>query len=534
MHLAGGNCTIESMSLARPSLAWKIATANILLALFAVLLAGMLQYRKEQHILAATMRRELTQVVTSGALLIDGEKAEELAQGRTSATTAPVTQVFRSLMIASPEVDRIYILEVKPDGDPRFLLGQGVNFDPGPDSVLSLHARDVVERGVPITTQVYEDSDGKWFSAFHPLHDRQGKVVAVLGADQRASDLEAETRERLKSTLFSGLAAAGVAVLLSYFMARSVTRPLKLMAESTSEIAAGNLNICLNIHSHDEVEALAKSFNQMVERLSLAAEERDRMQKELLEKQKLDQELTLAAEIQHSFQPVTFPCSPWFCTSARTLPAQVVGGDFYDFIDLGGDRQGIVIGDVAGRGIAAALYLARLISDFRAAAARASTPREALERLNQQLLSRATRGLFVTITYLVLEAKTGELCYATGGHLPMLRRSGATHEVEILYGDEGLPLGIEKDSLLADRKIQLASGDTLLLVTDGVVEALGPDRNIFKMDKLAEIFRQQSSSAGQVVEGVFAEIGRVLPEPAEDDLTVLAVTWTPQTTGVQA
>ena len=116
----------------------------------------------------------------------------------------------------------------------------------------------------------------------------------------------------------------------------------------------------------------------------------------------------------------------------------------------------------------------------------------------------------------------------------MLRRSGATHEVEILYGDEGLPLGIEKDSLLADRKIQLASGDTLLLVTDGVVEALGPDRNIFKMDKLAEIFRQQSSSAGQVVEGVFAEIGRVLPEPAEDDLTVLAVTWTPQTTGVQA
>ena len=78
------------------------------------------------------------------------------------------------------------------------------------------------------------------------------------------------------------------------------------------------------------------------------------------------------------------------------------------------------------------------------------------------------------MTYLVLEAQTGELCYATGGHLPMLRRSGATHEVEILYGDEGLPLGIEKDSLLADRKIQLAPGDTLLLVTDGVVEAWVP------------------------------------------------------------
>ena len=154
-----------------------------------------------------------------------------------------------------------------------------------------------------------------------------------------------------------------------------------------------------------------------------------------------------------------------------------------------------MIGDVAGRGIAAALYLARLISDFRAATARASSPRDALERVNQQLLMRSTRGLFVTMTYLALEALTGELCYATGGHLPMLRRSGATHEVEILYGDEGLPLGIEKDSLLTDRKIQLAAGDTLLLVTDGVVEALGPDRDHFQMDKLAEIFRQAGSGA---------------------------------------
>ena len=116
----------------------------------------------------------------------------------------------------------------------------------------------------------------------------------------------------------------------------------------------------------------------------------------------------------------------------------------------------------------------------------------------------------------------------------MLRRSGATHEVEILYGDEGLPLGIETDSLLADRKIQLAPGDTFMLVTDGVVEALGPDRNVFKMDKLAEVFRQQGSSASDVVQGVLEETGRVSPEPAEDDLTVLAVTWTPQPTGARA
>jgi sigma-B regulation protein RsbU (phosphoserine phosphatase) len=520
------------MSLARPSLAWKIATANILLALFAVFLAGMLQYRKERRILAATMRQELTQVVASGALLIGGEKAEALAQSRAPSVTAPITQVFQSLLIASPEVDRIYVLGAGPDGDPHFLLGQGVGTDTNPGSILSAHAQECFERGAPVTTDVYEDADVDWFSAFHPLRDRQGRVVAVLGADQRASDLQEEARERLKSILLSGFAAAALAVLLSLFLARSVTRPLNLMAESTAEIAAGNLGIRLNIHSHDEVGKLAASFNQMVNRLSVAADDRARLQQELLEKQKMDQELSLAAEIQRSFQPFAFPCSSWFCTCARTMPAEVVGGDFFDFIDLGDQRQGIAIGDVAGRGIAASIYLARLISDFRAAAARTSSPREALERLNQQLMMRATRGLFVTMTYMVLEAETGQLCYATGGHLPMLRRSGATQEVEILYGDQGLPLGIENDALLVDRKIQLAPGDTLLLVTDGVVEALGPDRTEFKMERLAQIFREEASGASQLVEDMFERIGTITPGPPEDDLTVLAVTWTPQRGGV--
>ena len=157
------------MFLARPSLAWKIATANILLALFAVLLAGMLQYRKERRILAATMRQELTQVVTGGALLIEGEKAEDLAADRTPAAAA-ITQILRSLLIASPAVDRVYVLGRGAGGNPRFLLGQGVMTDANPGSVVSAQVRDCLEHGGPITTSVYEDSEGRWFSAFHPRY----------------------------------------------------------------------------------------------------------------------------------------------------------------------------------------------------------------------------------------------------------------------------------------------------------------------------------------------------------------------------
>lgn len=527
-------CTIKSMSAIRPSLAWKIATANILLALFAVLLAGMLQYRKQRRIFATTMRQELTQVVTSGALLIDGEKVEALTRGHSLAEAVTVTQVLRSLSIVNPAVARVYVLDVGPDGALRLLLGLGVMTDVDPASAVSARVRECLARGAPIITEIYEDSDGQWLSAFHPLRDRQTHVVAVLGADLRASDLQGEARERLKSTLLSALAAAVVAILLSVLLARGVTRPLKLMAESTSQIAAGNLNIRLNVRSRDEVGELARSFNQMVERLSAAAVERGHLQDELLEKQRMEHELSLAAEIQRSFQPLAFPCSPWFCTCARTVPAQVVGGDFYDFLELADGRQGIVIGDVAGRGIGAALYLARLISDFHAAAARTASPREALERLNQQLLTRSTRGLFVTMTYLVLDPQAGEVCYAAAGHLPMLRRRGGTHDVEILSGDEGLPLGIEKRPLLADHTLRLAPGDTLLLVTDGVVEVLCHDRAVFKMDRLAEIFRRAGAGAGQLVEGIFDEMGRLCSVPPGDDLTVLAITWTPERAGVSS
>ncbi len=163
------------MSAARTSLAWKIATANILLAVFAVLLAGVLQYRKERRILATTLRQELLQVVTSGALLIDGEKAEGLS-GQGSFTDATTTvQVLRSLSIDNPTVARIYVLISGSDGAPRVLLWQGVVTEADPGSAVTASVRKCLEGGYPITTEIYEDSsDDQWLSAFHPLRDRQG------------------------------------------------------------------------------------------------------------------------------------------------------------------------------------------------------------------------------------------------------------------------------------------------------------------------------------------------------------------------
>lgn len=509
-----------------PTLAWKIVAANSLLAVVAVLMVVTLEYRRDRRLLEATIRRELSQAVATGALMLEGSNPVALVEGSSTPEGREVERKLRSLQGTNPSLARLYILGRGPHEEPRLLSGLGgvdeSRFAPGVRKSMS----ESLEREIPVQTGVYEDSDGQWLSAFHPIRDRKGGLVAVLGADLEASSLAVQAREKLRSTLLSGSAAVLLAVVLSLLVARGITRPLKLVAESASAIASGNLNICLNLRSKDEIGELADSFNRMVERLAEAAEEKDRLTREVLEKQRLEQELSLAAEIQQSFLPVSFPWSPHFHTNARSVPAQVVGGDFYDFLELDGERIGMVIGDVAGRGIAAAVYMARLISDFRSAALRTPSPREALEKLNQQLLSRSTRGMFVTMTYLVLDPHSGELRYSSGGHLPPLRRRGQTEEIEVLNDDQGLPLGITARPGLVEHRLRLEPEDALLLVTDGVVEALCEDRSVFNLDGLAEVFRRHSAKDHKVIDEVFDAIARHSSDRIpQDDMTALFLSW---------
>jgi sigma-B regulation protein RsbU (phosphoserine phosphatase) len=298
------------------------------------------------------------------------------------------------------------------------------------------------------------------------------------------------------------------------------------MTESAALIASGNLNICLNLKRGDEIGELGDSFNLMVEKLAIANQERDRLHAEVLKKEKLEQEIRLAAQIQQSFLPVSFPWSPLYRTNARSVAADVVGGDFYDFVELSENQIGIVIGDVAGRGIAAAVYMARVISDFRAVALRTESPREALEKLNHQLFSRSTRGIFVTMTYLVLDSARGELKYSSGGHLPALLRKGGTGKVEILDEDSGFPLGIALRANLGERSMKLEPDDELLLVTDGVVEGLCACHDVFNFDKLVEIFQYRRSHENGMVDAVFEEIARASSAGVQqDDMTVLTLGW---------
>lgn len=189
---------------------------------------------------------------------------------------------------------------------------------------------------------------------------------------------------------------------------------------------------------------------------------------ESLEKERLKQELEIASALQKSFLPE----SPSFrkgnvSVSAVNIPAKQVGGDLYDFIEPAEGKAGVFIGDVSGKGVSAALYMAKVISDFRYSGLMSDSPDIVMNRLNA-ILSSAPRGMFLTAVYMIIDTLTGEVRLSVAGHPPFLWIT--RNRIEVPSVTSGPPLGIVSDTYTAER-ISLKRGDRLLLLTDGVFEA---------------------------------------------------------------
>jgi sigma-B regulation protein RsbU (phosphoserine phosphatase) len=205
-----------------------------------------------------------------------------------------------------------------------------------------------------------------------------------------------------------------------------------------------------------------------------------------------------------------------------------VGGDLYDFVEVSNDRLVLLIGDVSGKGVPAALMMAKVISDFRAAARGAATPARILADLNRGLAGQPRRGMFVTGACLALDAETGAATYADAGHLPLLWRHQAAGAVEVREVEGGPPLGILPDQTYPELRFALDPGDAILLYTDGIVEARGPGGAPFSLERLAGVLRDRlpatADLVGDVMAAVRAHAAGVAPH---DDLTLVALRWRP-------
>ncbi len=247
----------------------------------------------------------------------------------------------------------------------------------------------------------------------------------------------------------------------------------------------------------------------------------------------LNQELEIAARIQASMLPREFDipgcrdCELY----AQMRPARRVGGDFYDFFEIDDQRLGIVIGDVSGKGIPAALFMAVSRTLLRATALQGVAPEACLDYANRILGRQGEPGVYVTAFYGILHTRSGVLEYCIGGHNPPYRVSPGG-ELKAIAEPGSMVIGLLPDSEYVRGTEQLSHGDSLFLFTDGVPEAMNAEQRFFGEKRLKEVLAANSEcSPKEMVEAVQAAIAEfVNGAPRSDDVTTLAVKWGPEVT----
>lgn len=239
---------------------------------------------------------------------------------------------------------------------------------------------------------------------------------------------------------------------------------------------------------------------------------------------RLERDLRVARQIQRSLLPRAVPTVVGLEFAVHYESAYQVGGDFYDFIWHDKNHLGIVIGDVSGKAISAALYMASLTSQLRSRAAIEQTPARLLAKVNEAMLQLGDDGMFATLAYLIYDLETRTLVFTNAGHMvPLLRRDGRVYPIQAERA-HCTPVGIMEGMEVGEARVQLHTDDLLILTTDGVHEAKDPAGNEYGIKRLSRRVRSARGAAKAVVESILQDIdGFVGNAPQSDDITLMAL-----------
>ncbi len=253
-----------------------------------------------------------------------------------------------------------------------------------------------------------------------------------------------------------------------------------------------------------------------------------RIHREAHEKRAMEGELQNAREVQRILLPQEDPVVSGFRISGTNLPARIISGDYYDYIQLGERRFGIAIADVSGKGVPAGLLMAMCRSSLRSVAPGKLSPSEVLAAVNRQLFPDIREDMFISMAYAVLDEANGSLTIARAGHDPALWFRKETGKVELLRSP-GLALGVDGGAVFErvtkDQTIELLPGDCVLLYTDGVREAVDANEEEFGMERMSEVFRLAAPLGAEVVlSRMQEELRQFTGEgPQMDDITLVAI-----------
>jgi serine phosphatase RsbU (regulator of sigma subunit) len=243
------------------------------------------------------------------------------------------------------------------------------------------------------------------------------------------------------------------------------------------------------------------------------------------EKRILENELQIAKKIQESFLPKEYPKVPFLEFAARCNPAKHVGGDLYDFAELEDEKVGVMIGDVSGKGVGAALYMARGISSFRTHSRTQGSAAGTLSAINDTFAKEGMEKSFITMQYIVVDKKTKRFTFSNGGHNTILHFVRNDKKIVEIDTKSGMPIGIMEGMDYEDEEIRFGDGDILFLYTDGISEAMDKKHKEFGIERVKKILMASAESpAEEIMFAMYNEIAQFSKgAPQHDDMTVIVV-----------
>ncbi len=277
-------------------------------------------------------------------------------------------------------------------------------------------------------------------------------------------------------------------------------------------IAAGNLEQKVEVENRDEIGELAQTFNEMVDGLR----DRDRMKGEL----------EAARNVQNKLLPDHMPSLSGYQIDGVCLPAQEVGGDYFDFFKLNEYQLGIVIADVSGKGTSASFYMAEIKGMMLSMVSVYASPKDLLGELNRRLYRSLDKNIFVTMIYGLLDTRTHKFLWSRAGHDCLLHMSNGSCE---LLKPSGIGLGLDSgekfDETLEEFELQISKGDFLLLFTDGITEARNSKKEEFGESRLLDLLKKYGTSSAQCLrDRIFSEVDNFQNGAVQhDDLTMVVI-----------
>ncbi len=430
--------------------------------------------------------------------------------------------------VVVPEEDQmVYIWDVGAEGDTGVCeLGDGDSYYGGGKELM----HEAFAVNAKQTTLVTNNEEyGYLTSAYVAILDGSGQPVALASVDISMDMIDEQINLFQRTTLIITLLVLAVSIFAFYFYVRRILiRPLEKLHHAANGLVKNNMegmeDFQIDVHTGDELQGLAESFEYMVAELNEYIHNLSRI---TAEKERIGTELDVARHIQASMLPCVFPAFPErheFDIYASMTPAKEVGGDFYDFFLVDDDHLALVMADVSGKGVPAALFMMISKTLIKSAAQSGLSPKAVLEKVNNQLCENNDAEMFVTVWLGVLEMSTGKMKCANAGHeYPAIMRKG--EKFELLKDRHGFVLAGMENSRYSEYEIEVQVGDRIFVYTDGVPEATDVHQNLYGTDRMLEALNEaRDLPCEKLLDVVHESVNKFVGEADQfDDITMLCI-----------